>query len=152
MREIAIGLKALHNEGIILRELRPTTILLREGTGTVLLTDFELAKLSDGRPTVSRDRWPRNPYRANEVGAPTIDTTVDLYSWGRILVRAVCGKPLPPMNFRLPRPARRVPPDAYESYAFTKTKFVVCCIDRRRSGPDHEGKPRSKVIISSSPR
>ena len=96
MREIAMGLKALHGEGIILRELRPKSILLRQGTPSVVLTDFELAKLSDGGPTASRDRWPRNPYRAKEVGAPNIDTTVDLFSWGRILVRVFCGKPLPP--------------------------------------------------------
>ena len=95
MREIAMGLEALHGEGITLRELCPTSILLREPTGTVVLTEFELAKLSGGKPTVAKDRWPRNPYRAKEVGAPNIDTTVDLYSWGRILVRAVCGKPLP---------------------------------------------------------
>jgi serine/threonine protein kinase len=96
MSEVAMGLKALHAEEIICRELSPASILLRSPTGTVVLTDFELAKLSDGTPTVSRAHWPRNPYRAPEVGAPTIDTRVDVYSWGRILVHALCGDPIPP--------------------------------------------------------
>ena len=56
----------------------------------MVLTDFELAKLLDGNPTVA-GRWPDDEYRAPEIGEEGIDERADLYSWGRILVRAIAG-------------------------------------------------------------
>lgn len=91
MREIAEGLCVLHRARIIRRELSPRSVWLRESDGSVLLTDFELAKLFDGSPTVSHS-WPDEPYRAPEVGTEQIDVRADLYSWGRIFVRLVAGE------------------------------------------------------------
>lgn len=91
--DILLGLHALHRAGIIRRELSPRSILLGEHERTVL-TDFELAKLLDGSPSVSRS-WPDDPYRAPEVGGGEVDETADLYSFGRILIHAAIGT-LPP--------------------------------------------------------
>jgi serine/threonine protein kinase len=90
--EIALGLQALHEATIIRRELSPRSVWLCESDNAVLLTDFELGKLFDGSPTVSNE-WRDDPYRAPEVsaGSATIDVRADLYSWGRILVRATTG-------------------------------------------------------------
>jgi len=69
MREIADGLIALHRAKIVMRELAPSRVLLAKSDGRAVLTDFELAKLLAGGPTVSPgDEWPEDPYRAEEVG------------------------------------------------------------------------------------
>lgn len=87
--DILLGLQALHRAEIIRRELSPGSILLGQN-GRTVLTDFELAKLLDGSPSVSRD-WPDDPYRAPEVGGGPVDETADLYSFGRILIHAATG-------------------------------------------------------------
>lgn len=89
-RETATGLCALHRAGIIRRELSPDGILVADESGQTLLTDFELAKLLDGSPSVSRD-WPANPYRAPEVGEAIIDEQADIFSWGRVVIHAAIG-------------------------------------------------------------
>lgn len=91
MQEIGAGLKALHKAGIIRRELSPNRVLLEEPDKTAVLTDFELAKLLDGSPTVSKE-WREDAYRAPEVGSQQVDERADVYSWGRILVHAVAGE------------------------------------------------------------
>lgn len=92
MREIAQGLLHLHHHAIVLRELAPSRILIRPD-GSVVLTDFELAKLLDGSPTVMpNDSWPEDEYRAPEVGPGKVLPCADIYSWGRILVHAATGK------------------------------------------------------------
>lgn len=91
MCEITLGLKALHGAGIVFRELAPSRVLLADSDGRAVLTDFELAKLLDDRPTVSAD-WPDDPYRAPEVDSGRVTVTADFFSWGRILVRAATGE------------------------------------------------------------
>jgi len=95
--QIAAGLERLHSKEIIRRELSPRFIVVRTADQLAVLTDFELAKLLDGSPTVSPKRaWPDDDYRALEVDSEaTIDPRADIYSWGRILVHAACGQ-LPP--------------------------------------------------------
>jgi serine/threonine protein kinase len=92
MTGIARGLQALHRAYIIRRELSPRFVLLRECDDRPILTDLELAKLCEGVPTVSPQKWPEDPYRALEVGGDApIDERADLYSWGRIFVHAAEG-------------------------------------------------------------
>lgn len=83
-RELAEGLKLLHDHDIVRRELNPDHVLLRASDRSVVLTDFELAKLLGGAPTVAKD-WPANPYRAPELAEGAAATSVDIYSWGRIM-------------------------------------------------------------------
>jgi serine/threonine protein kinase len=93
MGGIARGLKALHAAGVIRRELTPDSVLLREKDDQPILTDLELAKLTEPLPTVSPEHWPDDPYRAVEVGGDApIDERVDVYSWGRIFVHAATGR------------------------------------------------------------
>jgi serine/threonine protein kinase len=78
---------------IICRCLSPASIVIRE-KGTIVLTDLELSKLSDGSATV-RDHVRRGaPYQAPEVGNPDreLDLSVDAYSWARIFVHAASGQ------------------------------------------------------------
>lgn len=94
MRQIASPLQAMHAADIVRRELSPRFVLIRRSDNAAVLTDFELAKLLDGAPTVSpKKAWPDDPYRAVEVdGDAPIDARADIYSWGRILVHAVAGE------------------------------------------------------------
>ena len=90
---MARGLKALHAAGVIRRELTPHSVLLRDKDDQPILTDLELAKLTERVPTVSPEEWPDDPYRAVEVGGDgPIDVRADLYSWGRIFVHAATGR------------------------------------------------------------
>jgi serine/threonine protein kinase len=68
-------------------------VLLRKKDRTPVLTDFELAKLLDGVPTVSpTGGWPDDPYLAEEVvSRGTVDGRADLYSWGRVFVHCLLG-------------------------------------------------------------
>lgn len=92
MRQVVEGLGALHQVQVIRRELSPEFIIVNDD-GSVMLTDFELGKLLDSKPTVSSN-WPASPYRAPEIGGRRLtedDTHVDFYSWGRILLHAASG-------------------------------------------------------------
>ena len=89
-RELAEGLKLLHDNGIVRRGLDPKHILLRTPDRSVVLTDFELAKLLGGAPTVAKD-WPADPYRAPELGEEEAAISVDIYSWGRIMTYMALG-------------------------------------------------------------
>lgn len=83
-----------------------------------VLTDFELAKLLSGGPTVAVEadwRHVVDPYRAPEVSAhsPVLGPQIDVYSWGRIAIHAAIGA-LPEADSeaevaainRLPKPIR----------------------------------------------
>ncbi len=96
MGGIAEGLAALHRAGVVRRELSPRFVILRAEDGAPVLTDFELAKILEGAPTVSkREAWPDDPYRALEVEAGgDVNEQADLYSWGRILAHVVSGMKL----------------------------------------------------------
>jgi len=89
--DIANGLAALHQAGIVFRELAPPRVLIADKDGRAVLTDFELAKLLDGSPSVSSD-WPEDPYRAPEVDGGTATVRSDLYSLGYLTAAAVAGR------------------------------------------------------------
>ena len=90
--DMALGLKALHGQGIVRRELNPATVMIRDVDSQAILTEFELAKLIDRGPTVSTDEWPVDPYRAGEADGDDVDFRADVYSWARIAIHAVLGE------------------------------------------------------------
>lgn len=94
-KQIAEGLHALHQADIVRRELSPQSVLLCHEGSHAVLTEFELAKLLDGSPTVSRDEWPTDPYRAPEASSNDVDFRADVYSWGRLVLHLLLGQ-LPP--------------------------------------------------------
>lgn len=105
LKQLAKALHALHEHGIVRRDLSPDDILLGEGDDALVLTDLELAKVLEGRPTVAPADWweHENPLRAREVGSPDLPSPrVDLYSWARLFVRLLAGEYPPPV----PDPAR----------------------------------------------
>lgn len=86
--DVAKGLETLHRRQIVLRESAPSRVLISDRDGRAVLTDFELAKLLDGSPSVSDD-WPEDEFRAPEVEAGKVTPQADLYSLGRIALRCI---------------------------------------------------------------
>ncbi|WP_437191136.1 protein kinase domain-containing protein [Planctomicrobium sp. SH527] len=89
--EIANGLAAMHRSEIVFRELAPSRVLIADKNGRAVLTDFELAKLLDGSPSVSSD-WPEDPFRAPEIDGGTATIRSDLYSLGALTAAAIAGR------------------------------------------------------------
>ena len=87
---ICNGLKQLHVADVIMRELSPQKILLRDGTLEPVLTDFELARLLDGSPSVSSD-WPEDPFRAPDVDSGVFERNADFYSLAKVALACVGG-------------------------------------------------------------
>lgn len=78
LHQIALGLSALRAVGVVFRELAPSRVLIADDDGRAVLTDFELAKLLEGAPTVSVPCWPDDPYRAPEVESGHATVQADL--------------------------------------------------------------------------
>jgi serine/threonine protein kinase len=89
--DVARGIAALHRAGIVFRELAPARVLIDDRDGRAVLTDFELAKLLDGSPSVSSE-WPEDPFRAPEVDGGTATKRADLYSFAYLVAAALAGK------------------------------------------------------------
>ena len=89
--DVATGLQALHKAGVVFRELAPARVLISDLDGRAVLTDFELAKLLDGSPSVSSE-WPEDPYRAPEVDGGSATGQADFYSLGKVAVAGAAGE------------------------------------------------------------
>jgi serine/threonine protein kinase len=93
--QIAEGLVAAHRHGVIHRDIKPANILIEEGNGRVLISDFGLARaLDDATLTVSGMIAGTPQYMSPEQarGEP-IDARSDLFSLGSLLYALSTGRP-----------------------------------------------------------
>lgn len=88
---IAEAMSVLHANNIVRRELTPQCLIVEQQSERIVLTEFELAKLLDGSPTVSTDEWMIDPYRAPEAESDDVDQRADIYSWGRVMLEMLLG-------------------------------------------------------------
>jgi tRNA A-37 threonylcarbamoyl transferase component Bud32 len=123
--QIARGLAAAHQQGLIHRDVKPANILLENGVQRVKLTDFGLAGTDDASLTQTGLIACTPLYMAPEqaVGEP-IGPRADLFSLGSVLYELCTGRPAfrAPTTVAVirrvcdetPRPIREVNPDIPE--------------------------------------
>ena len=87
---ILAGLSALHEAGVVFRELAPDKVWIGTDWSRIQLTDFELAKFMEGAPSVSGE-WESGYFRAPEVNDYEAHPQSDLYSFAKLVVWTLQG-------------------------------------------------------------
>ena len=103
LREVAWALAYAHGRGIVHRDVKPDNILIEEGSGRALVTDFGIAHVGSG--TLSTDpgkiMGTAHFMSPEQATSETVDGRSDLYSLGVVGFLATSG--------RLPFEAANVP-------------------------------------------
>jgi len=94
-KQLAAGLDAAHNQGLIHRDVKPANILLERGTGRAKLTDFGLARAKDDASLTQSGVISGTPlYMSPEQAqGQTVDERSDLYSLASVLYFMCSGRP-----------------------------------------------------------
>lgn len=93
-RQVAAGLKAAHQQGLIHRDIKPANILLSGETERAVITDFGLARAADDATLTRSGTLAGTPqFMAPEQarGEPT-DARSDLFSLGALLFAMLTGR------------------------------------------------------------
>jgi tRNA A-37 threonylcarbamoyl transferase component Bud32 len=149
--QVARGLAAAHQQGLIHRDVKPANILLENGVQRVKLTDFGLARAADDASLTQTGFIAGTPlYMAPEQAVgETIDARADLFSLGSVLYELCTGR----SAFRaqttvavikrvcedMPRPIREVNPDIPES---------VCRVIERLHAKKPTDRPASALEVA----
>ena len=93
-RQVAAGLRAAHQQGLIHRDIKPANVLLSGETERAVITDFGLARAADDATLTRSGTLAGTPqFMAPEQarGEPT-DERSDLYSLGALLFAMLTGR------------------------------------------------------------
>ena len=93
--QIAHGLAAAHDQGLIHRDIKPANILLLESVSRVIITDFGLARTVDDASLTRSGVLAGTPqYMSPEqVKSEHLDGRTDLFSLGAVMYAMACGRP-----------------------------------------------------------
>ena len=93
--QIAMGLAAAHEQGLVHRDIKPANIILDDGVEKLWITDFGLARLVDDASLTRTGVIAGTPdYMSPEQArGETIDERSDLFSLGAVLYTVCCGHP-----------------------------------------------------------
>lgn len=93
--QIAEGLAAAHDQGLVHRDIKPENVLLEEGVERVTITDFGLARAVDDNTVTQHGTIAGTPmYMSPEQAAgQKVDQQSDLFSLGSVLYALCTGRP-----------------------------------------------------------
>ncbi len=95
-RQMAAGLSAAHEQGVIHRDIKPSNVLIEDGIDAKLkITDFGLARAADDASVTRTGTIAGTPmYMAPEqITGNQIDHRADLFSLGSVLYQMASGRP-----------------------------------------------------------
>ncbi len=96
LRDVLTSLSAIHQQGIIHNDLKPSNLIVRQRDGRVSIIGFSAIKaISD--PTIVRHKTPEltelaNEYYPSNVSGIRITPSRDIYALGAIAIEALTGK------------------------------------------------------------
>ena len=130
LREVGAALDFAHERGIVHRDVKPSNILIEEGTNRAMLADFGIARVDEGG--TSSLTAPGSPigtpaYMAPEqmAGSAELDGRADLYSLALVGFEALTGKRPMFLETDLPALARAVRAARPELTAAQSTALVA---------------------------
>ena len=140
--QIARGLSAAHDQGLIHRDIKPANILMPAGVSRVIVTDFGLARASDDVSLTHSGMLAGTPqYMSPEQAMGVrLDHRSDLFSLGAVMYAMVTGRP--PFRAESPYGVMRKITDATQRPAIeinaSTPRWLSDFIDRLlEKSPDH---------------
>lgn len=93
--QVAAGLAAAHEQGLVHRDIKPENVLLEDGIERVTLTDFGLARAVDDASVTREGAIAGTPqYMSPEQArGESVDQKSDLFSLGSVLYALCTGRP-----------------------------------------------------------
>ena len=93
--QVASGLTAAHQQGLVHRDIKPSNILMEQGVERALITDFGLARAADDASLTRTGFHPGTPqYMSPEqASGEQVDSRSDLFSFGSVLYTMCTGRP-----------------------------------------------------------
>lgn len=93
--QVADGLAAAHQQGVVHRDIKPSNILLESGVDRALITDFGLARVADDANLTRSGMHPGTPHYMSpeQVAGGVVDGRSDLFSLGSMFYTMSTGRP-----------------------------------------------------------